>query len=74
MAAVVGNLRHDVSTDVVGLLWAVSYVGIYRVVSDNRQCLPNEVRKSIPVSIGAVVSAASTPNRSLLCVHRFETA
>jgi hypothetical protein len=31
MAAVVGNLRHDVPTDVVGLLWVVSYVGICRV-------------------------------------------
>ena len=32
MAAVVSNLRHNVSTDVVGLLWVVSYVGIHRVV------------------------------------------
>ena len=32
MAAVVGNLHHDVSTDIVGLLWVVSYVGIRRVV------------------------------------------
>ena len=32
MAAVVGNLCHDVSTDIVGLLWVVSYVGIRRVV------------------------------------------
>jgi len=31
MAAVVGNLRHDVSTDFVGLLWVVSYVRIGRV-------------------------------------------
>jgi len=31
MAAVVGNLRHDMSTDVVGLLWVVSYVAIRRV-------------------------------------------
>jgi len=31
MTAVVGNLRHDVSTDVEGLLWVVSYVGICRV-------------------------------------------
>jgi len=23
MAAIVGNLRHDVSTDIVGLLWVV---------------------------------------------------
>jgi len=32
MAAVVLNLRHDVSTDIVGLLWVVLYVGIRRVV------------------------------------------
>jgi hypothetical protein len=31
MAAVVGNLCHDVSTDGVGLVWVVSYVGIRRV-------------------------------------------
>ena len=31
MAAVVGNLCHDVSKDGVGLLWVVSYVGIRRV-------------------------------------------
>ena len=31
MAAIVGNLRHDVSTGVVGLLWVVSYEGIRRV-------------------------------------------
>ena len=32
MAAAVGNLRHEVLTDVVGLLWVVSYVGIRRLV------------------------------------------
>jgi hypothetical protein len=32
MAAGVGNLRHNVSTDVVGLLWVASYIGIHRVV------------------------------------------
>ena len=32
MAAVGGNLRHDLSTDVAGLLWVVSYVGICRLV------------------------------------------
>jgi len=32
MVAVGGNLCHDVSTDGVGLLWVVSYVGICRVV------------------------------------------
>ena len=32
MVAVVSNLRHDVLTDIVGLLWVVSYVGIHRVV------------------------------------------
>jgi len=73
MAAVIGNLRHDVSTDIVGLLWFVSYVGIRRVIPDNRRCLPNVMRKSIPVGIGAVVSAAYMPNQSLLHVRRFET-
>ena len=32
------------------------------------------MRKSIPVGIGAVVSAASTPNRSLLSIRQFETS
>jgi hypothetical protein len=32
MAAAVGHLGHDMSTDVVGLLLVVSYVGICRVV------------------------------------------
>ena len=32
MVAVVGDLRHNVSTDIVGLLWGLSYVGICRVV------------------------------------------
>jgi hypothetical protein len=31
MAAAVGQLGHDVSTDIVGLLSVVSYVGIRRV-------------------------------------------
>ena len=32
MATNAGHLGHDVSTDVVGLLWVVSYVGIVGVV------------------------------------------
>ena len=32
MATAVGHLGHDVSTDIVGLLWVVSYVGIWRVM------------------------------------------
>ncbi len=32
MAANVGHLSHDVSTDVVGLLWVVSYVGTCKVM------------------------------------------
>jgi hypothetical protein len=32
MAAAVGHLGHNVSTDVVGLLWVVPYVGICRVM------------------------------------------
>ena len=31
IAAVVGNLCHDVSMDIMGLLWVVSYVGMRRV-------------------------------------------
>jgi len=67
MAVVVGNLRHDVSTDVVGLLWVVSYVR-------NRRCLLDKVRKSITIGIGAVGSAASMPNRLLLRIRRFKTS
>jgi hypothetical protein len=32
MAAAADHLGHDVSMDVVGLLWVVSYIGIHRVV------------------------------------------
>ncbi len=32
MVAAVGHLGHDVSTDVVGLLWVVSYIGICRIM------------------------------------------
>jgi hypothetical protein len=35
MATIVGHLGHNASTDVVGLSWVVSYVGIGRV--DTRQ-------------------------------------
>ncbi len=37
MAAVVVNLHHNVSTDVVVLLWVVSYVGIRRVEPSARE-------------------------------------
>ena len=43
-------------------------------IPDNQRCLPNEVRESIPVGIGAVGSAASMPNGSLCRVHRFGTS
>ncbi len=65
MAAAVGQLGHDVSTDVVGLLWVVSYIGIHRVTYYG---LPDKVMMSIPSGIGAVGSAASSPNRLLCCV------
>ncbi len=32
MAAAIGHLGHDALTDVVGWLWVVSYVRIYRVL------------------------------------------
>ncbi len=32
MAAAIGHLGHDASTDVVGWLWVVSYVRIRRVL------------------------------------------
>ena len=32
MVAAIDHLGHDVSTDIAGLLWVVSYVEIYRVV------------------------------------------
>jgi hypothetical protein len=67
MVAAVGQLGHDVSTDVVGLLWVVSYVGIRRVTYHG---LPDKVMMSIPSGIGAVGSAASSPNRLLCCVVR----
>ena len=35
MVAVVGNLPHDVLTDVVGLLWVVSYVGFLEMEAAN---------------------------------------
>ena len=46
----------------------------YSSIPDNQRCLPDEVRKSIPIGIGAVGSAASTPNRSILRIHRFEAS
>ena len=59
----IDHFGHDMLADVVGLLWVMSYIGS---VADNRQCLPDKVRKSIPIGVGAVGSAASTPNW-LLC-------
>jgi hypothetical protein len=32
MAAAIGHLGHDTSTDIVGWLWVVSYIRIYRVL------------------------------------------
>jgi len=32
MVAAIDHLGHDVSTDIVGLLWVVSYIEIYRIV------------------------------------------
>ncbi len=32
MVAAIGHLGHDVSTDVVGWLWVVSYIKICRVL------------------------------------------
>ncbi len=32
MAAAIGHLGHDASTDVVGWLWVVLYIGILRVL------------------------------------------
>jgi hypothetical protein len=32
MVAAIGHLGHDVSTDVVGWLWVVSYIRIHRVL------------------------------------------
>ncbi len=67
MAAAVGKIGHEVSTDIVGLLRVVSYVGIRRVTFHG---LPDKVTMSIPSGIGAVSLAASLPNRSLCCVVR----
>jgi hypothetical protein len=65
MVAAVGQLDHNVSTDVVGLLWVVSYVGTRRVTYLG---LSDKVTMSIPSGIGAVGSAASSPIRLLCCV------
>ena len=61
MAAVVGNLCHNVSTDIVGLLWVVSYIGICRVASP----LASELSARQPPSM---------PNRSLCRVCQFSTS
>jgi hypothetical protein len=71
MAAAVGQLGRDVLTDVVGLLWVVSYVEIRRVTYHG---LPDKVTMSIPSGIGAVGSAASSPNRLSCCVVREGTS
>ncbi len=71
MAAAVGQLGHDLLTDVDGLLWVVSYVGIRRVTYHGS---PDKVTMSIPSGIGAVGSAASSPNRLLCCVIREGTS
>jgi hypothetical protein len=71
MAAAVGQLGHDVSTDIVGLLSVVSYVGICRVTYHG---LPDKVTMSIPFGIRAVGLAASLPNRLLCCVVREGTS
>ncbi len=71
MAAAVGQLGHDVSTDVVGLLWVVFYVGICRATYHD---LPDKVRMIIPSGIRAVGSAASLLKWLLCCVVREGTS
>ena len=53
------------------LLWVVFDVGISRVTYWK---IGDEVRKCIMAGIGAVGSAATTPNQSLLRVRRFFTS
>ena len=65
MMDTVGYLGHDVSTDVVGLLCVVSYIGICRIVY---QGIGDTLTMSIIVGIGAVGLEASTLNRLLCCV------
>ena len=68
MAAVVGFSGHDVSADIVGLLWAVSYnVGIRRKV-DQTISKRGGRASSIAVGIRAIGSAASMLNGSLCSV------
>ena len=77
MAANVNHLGRDSSMDVVGqLLWIVSYGGTCRVMYQTLAIPipPNEVRKSIPVGIGALGLAASTLNCSLCHVVRAGTS
>ena len=62
MAAAVGHFGHDVSTDVVGLLRVVAYVGIRRLHTRKSAIMSGEVTMSIIAGIGAVGSAAHWPN------------
>jgi hypothetical protein len=71
MTDAVGHLGHDVSTDVVGLLCVVSYIGILRTVY---QGIGDTLMMSIIVGIGAVSAAASTPNWLFCCVVRAATS
>jgi hypothetical protein len=71
MMDTVGYLGHDVSTDVVGLLCVVSYIGICRIVY---QGIGDTLTMSIIVGIGAVGVAASTPNWLFCCIVRAATS
>jgi hypothetical protein len=64
IAAAIGHLGHNASTDVVGWLWVVLYVGICRLsYQANGDTLPTRwqwATMSIFIGIGAVGAAAST--------------
>jgi hypothetical protein len=64
MAAAVGYLGHNASTDIVGWLWFVIYIGIcqvlYQEIGDRHPS--DEVTTSILVGSGATGAATSMPN------------
>jgi len=66
MAAVVGNLRHDLSTDVVELLWVLSYIGIRRVTYQTiGDASPTRWERASPLALE--LSARQPPCRMGRC-------
>jgi hypothetical protein len=70
----IDHLGHDSLTDIVGLLWVVSYAGICRVINKTYKITPSGERKSISIGIGAISMATSTPNWMLCRIVREGTS